>query len=374
MKVPSPVAFYPPLKSPRHPTPSGDRTMARLLMAALERAGARPELMSELRTFEPAGDPRRQAELREAGLREAERIVAQVGARPPAERPRAWFTYHVYYKAPDWIGPAVAGALGIPYLVAEGSRAGKRAGGPWAIGHEGAEAALDRADAILVLTGADREALERHRPAGQRLVDLPPFLDTAPWTPRVGPRPAGPARLVTVAMMRHGDKLASYRLLAAALGGSARDWTLDVIGDGEARPEVEAAFAGFGTRVRFLGRRDDRSALAAELRRADLFVWPAVNEAYGLALLEAQACGVPVLAGAFGGVADVVRDGHTGLLVRPGDAGAFTRALDSLLADPDRLAALSRRAAAFVHGERGLGSAAARLAGALEGVREAACA
>ena len=49
------------------------------------------------------------------------------GRRP---RPDLWFTYHLYYKAPDLVGPLVAGALGIPYAVAEASVAHKRAGKP----------------------------------------------------------------------------------------------------------------------------------------------------------------------------------------------------------------------------------------------------
>ena len=52
-------------------------------------------------------------------------------------------------SVPDWIWPRVAGALRLPYVVAEGSRAPKRASGPWALGHAGAEAALDRADLLL---------------------------------------------------------------------------------------------------------------------------------------------------------------------------------------------------------------------------------
>ena len=76
------------------------------------------------------------------------------GACRRTSRPRLWFTYHVYYKAPDWIGPRVARGLGIPYVVAEGSRAAKRAQGPWALGHAGAEAALDRADCDLRDDGA----------------------------------------------------------------------------------------------------------------------------------------------------------------------------------------------------------------------------
>jgi hypothetical protein len=85
------------------------------------------------------------------------------------------------------------------------------------MGHALAEAALDAADAVLVMNEADREMLERHRPARQRLAAFPPFLDVDAW-PAPAARPVRKApRLLAVAMMRHGDKLASYRLLAAAL-------------------------------------------------------------------------------------------------------------------------------------------------------------
>ena len=51
-------------------------------------------------------------------------------AAAPAAAPELWFTYHLYHKAPDWLGPRIAGALGIPYVVAEASFAPKQAGGP----------------------------------------------------------------------------------------------------------------------------------------------------------------------------------------------------------------------------------------------------
>jgi hypothetical protein len=57
----------------------------------------------------------------------------------------------VYYKAPDWLGPRIAKALGIPYVLAEATHAPKRAGGPWAIGHEATEAALRMASRVLPL-------------------------------------------------------------------------------------------------------------------------------------------------------------------------------------------------------------------------------
>ena len=123
--------------------------------------------------------------------------------------------------------------------------------------------------------------------------------------------------------MRRGDKLASYRVLADSLAMlSDLDWSLDLVGDGEARGEVAAAFAALSPRIRWRGALDE-SAVAAALADSDLFVWPAVNEAFGMALLEAQASGLPVVAGAVagasGGVGGIVADRETGLLVPPGD-------------------------------------------------------
>src|SRR5262245_55798755 len=123
------IAFYAPLKPPTHPVPSGDRRMARLLMAALGRANHRIDLASRFRSREGAGDPARQQALADLGQHMAQRLVRQYQARAAAERPELWFTYHLYYKAPDWLGPAVCAALDIPYVVAEASHANKRADG-----------------------------------------------------------------------------------------------------------------------------------------------------------------------------------------------------------------------------------------------------
>jgi glycosyltransferase involved in cell wall biosynthesis len=361
------VAFYAPLKSPDHPSPSGDRTMARLLVKALRRAGFAPALASELRTYEPDGNESRQRELRDASLREADRLAAAFGRQPHYKRPRLWFTYHPYYKAPDWLGPAVADRLGIPYVAAEASRAGKRAGGPWAFAHRGAEAASDRADILFAMTAADREALERHRPSRQRIVDLPPFLAADALEPDAAQPPSsGLARLLTVAMMRHGDKLESYRLLADSLDMvKERAWTLDVVGDGPARSDVEALFRPFGERISFHGRIDEPTALAAHYAAADLLVWPAVNEAYGMVLLEAQAMGCPIVAGGYGGVASAMRPGRTGLMPAAGNVVEFARDLAALIDDPARRAEMGEAARLFVRAERNLDGAAAILRGAL---------
>lgn len=357
-----PVAFYAPLKSPNHPSPSGDRAMARLLLKALEAAGFRPDLASELRTHVRDGNAGTQADVRARSGEEAAALIAAYERLPPSERPRLWFTYHVYYKAPDWIGPRVAAALGIPYVIAEGSRAQKRAEGPWAIGHRGAEEALDRAGIVFAMTDHDRKALEAARPAHQAIIDLPPFLDTAEWGPPSSRAARQDPRLLAVAMMRPGDKLASYRILAEALGRLGdRPWSLDIVGDGEARESVVALFAPFRERIRFHGQVEDRERLRALYEEAGLFVWPAVNEAYGMVFLEAQLFGCPVVAGAYGGVAGVVRDRTSGLLMPPGDPDAFATGIATLLDDPEERRRMGEAARRFVMAERSLAHAAARL-------------
>jgi hypothetical protein len=366
------IAFYAPLKPPTHPVPSGDRRMARLLMAALSRANHRVELASRFRSRDGAGDPRRQQALADLGKHMADRLIRHYQARPETEWPDLWFTYHLYYKAPDWLGPAVADALDIPYVVAEASHANKRASGPWAIGHAGAAAAVGRAEAIISLNPNDMVGLAGVTAADAILVMLKPFLDGADFAAAANRRTelrADIAKrfaldiavpwLLTVAMMRDGDKLSSYQVLSSALGMLRdRPWQLLVVGDGPARPAVEAALTGLGRgRVHFAGARlpDELPGFYAP---ADLLVWPAINEAYGMTLLEAQAAGVPVVAGATGGVPTIVANDRTGLLTPPGDAAAFATAVRALLDDPDRRLRMGETARELVAEDHDIGTAA----------------
>ncbi len=287
------VAFYAPLKPPDHAVPSGDRQLARALLAALRIAGHRPEIASRFRSYDGRGDAARQLRLREVGERLAERLIARI--RRGAARPDLWFTYHLYHKAPDHLGPAVSRALGIPYVVAEPSVAPKQRDGRWAAGYAAALAAIRAADVAICVNPADLPQVRTARGGGARTDLLPPFIDVASFVGAAPPSVEGRApdrarvRLVTVAMMREGAKLASYRLLAAALGRlTDLPWDLTVVGDGPARGAVEAAFAGLAPgRARLVGLRP-AGEVAALLRDSDLFVWPAIDESFGMALLEAR--------------------------------------------------------------------------------------
>jgi glycosyltransferase involved in cell wall biosynthesis len=215
-----------------------------------------------------------------------------------------------------------------------------------------------------------------------RVARLPPFLDPGPYRVAALNREAHRARLsesqqldalvpwiVVAAMMRPGDKLASYEMLAASLGAVADlSWQMLVVGDGTAREAVEAAFRRTAPgRVRFLGERNAED-LAAIYAASDLCVWPAVNEAYGMAMLEAQAAGIPVVSRAVRGVPDVVLDGVTGLLAPTNDADALGRLTRLLLLDASRRVDLGRAAARFVAEERSIETAAFSLDRALRGL------
>ena len=410
------IAFYAPLKSPDHPVPSGDRTLAQLLLAALERAGAargwEVDLASRFRSFDGAGDAERQARLRDAGTRLAQRLTRRYRKEAAARRPCLWFTYHLHHKAPDWLGPRVSEGLGIPYVVAEASHAAKQAGGPWRIGYEAAARAIRHADALLALNRGDIPGLEQVAIDPARIALFPPFLGPPGGVPAEGrgeppgrsgldgasnpspargsalrmrtgeeedPGPRGAAdrerggpdaepRLLCVAMMRGGPKRSSFEVLADALArlGGER-WHLTVAGDGPARREVEALLASrlSAGRVTFVGRVEG-DALAALYAGSDLFVWPAIGEAMGMAMLEAQGHGLPVVAGRIRGVPEIVRDGETGSLVREGDAEAFANAVRTLLRAPERRRRMGEAARARVAREHSFAVASDRIGALVE--------
>jgi glycosyltransferase involved in cell wall biosynthesis len=349
------VAFYSPMAEPDAQIASGVQRMGVLLQKALSAAGAdvfQPELV---RTYEGRGDGARQRALKDASARVAEALLHGISEGRVA-RPDLWFSYHVYYKSPDWIGPVVARALQIPYLIAEGSHAPKRAGGPWALGHEGTTAALQAADRLLAMTAFDRFCLDQIAPG--RVRDLKPFIDVSHFSSlsrlgRGGPAGKG-CSLVTVGTMRDERKRASYALLAAAMREAFLPMTLHVAGDGPMRAAIEAMFAGLD--VTFHGMVP-AEAIPAFLAQGDAFAWPGIGEAYGLVFLEAQASGLPVIACRDRGVPDAVREGETALLSAPGDVGAYAANLQRMARDVALRERVGAAARAFAVRERSVAAA-----------------
>lgn len=350
------IAFYAPMKPPTHPVPSGERLMARLLIEALRRGGHAVETVSTLRSFAKDPAPDGLTLIRTEAAIAQQRIAERWRA---GGRPDLWMCYHPYYKAPDLLGPDLTAAFAIPYVTVESSYAPRRDADGWATRQALVLTGLHRAAMNICLTARDRAGLLAAVPQA-RVARLAPFIDTGPFAaPPEGPR--DPTRLIAVAMMRAGDKWNSHAFLAQALALLPdRPWRLSMVGDGPMRGAVEAAFAPVAHRVDWHGQLPtDR--IAALLRQSALFVWPGCGEAYGLAYLEAQASGLPVVAQRTAGVPEVVEDGRTGLLTPPGDAPAYAEAIVALLSDASRRAEMSATARAFVVEQRSLDGAAARL-------------
>ena len=368
------IAFYAPMKPASSPVPSGDREMARNLLNAL---GSYHDVnvASEFVSRDGKGEHRIQRRIAERGAEIARELISRWANTPRTKRPDAWFTYHVYHKAPDWLGPIVSTALKIPYFLAEVSHAPKQAGGPWDIGYRSAENAIKNAQGIFGLSRLDKACVLPLLDDPSRYHRLAPFTDVSAFAEAARVRekhrkrliaahnlpPAAPI-LMAVGMMREGDKLSSYRVLADALCQlRQREWSLLIVGDGPARDSVEGSFKRLpADRIRFMGSADCEQ-LPALYAGADLLTWPAVNEAFGMAMLEAQAAGLPVIAGKTGGVPDVVHNGETGVLCPVGNASAFAGALAGLLDTPSQLKKFSKSALTLTASENDISNAARTL-------------
>ncbi len=353
------IAFTAPMKPLDHPVPSGDRTMGRLIVKALEVAGHEVTIASRFRSWRKEGGEANQVEVRGQALAEADRIADDW--QRSGYRPDLFLTYHLYHKAPDWIGPALADRFDLPYAIVEASRAPKRRTGDWALGFAAADAALARADAVAALHNADAECLSAVVPQ-ERLSVLLPFLDTALFeaaASRSKPAASVPLKLLAVGMMRDGDKTRSFEVLAASLKLLADlPWHLTLIGDGPNRDHVLSLFPP--DRITWLGALEP-AALPEHYAAHDLLLWPAIREAFGLVFLEAQAAGTGVIAGDTFGVPDIVRDGETGLLAPEGDAAAFAEKVRRVLEDPPLADRMGRAARHHVARHHSLTAGAERL-------------
>ncbi len=323
------IAFFAPMKPPGHASPSGDRQMARLLMRALRQAGYEVELVSDLRIYlRDPNDADAHARLLSDAEAERRRIDAQWRNDGP---PDLWICYHPYHKSPDLLGPALCRAHDIPWVTVEASQSRRKSVGCWADFRERALDAICGAKVNIALTERDKAGLLLIYP-DLRTEYFGPFLDAGSLL-QITPAPQT-NHLVTVAMMREGDKCDSYSMLAEALGRLTDiDWHLTIAGDGPERDRVRAMFGDLPAhRINWAGELGPED-VAEVLSRGAVYVWPGNGEAFGLAYLEAQAAGLPVVAQWVAGVPEVVSDGVSGLLTPKGDVDAFADAIRRLLTD-----------------------------------------
>lgn len=374
------VAFYTPLKHPLQCEASGDRQTGIALMDGLRAAGFEPELTSRFLSWRRGFESGAAERLDRAAAFVVETLVRRYRRRSPERRPRFWMTYQNYYRCPDLLGPAVATALDIPYVLvntAVSSSSRRTPFRPWV---SAARLAVRRADLIFAMSPRDvpgLASLRGPRFAARGLLLLPPSVDLTRFRTGEPTRDACRAELarhfpavdgplcLCVAAMRVADKLDSYRLLAAALTRLCREapgrpWRLLIIGDGPARSEVEGALASLPSdRIRLVGSVEPQ-ALPPIYLGADLFAFPGIGDEYGLVYQEAAASGLPVVACHGPGPDFMVAPGG-GLLTDPTPM-AYAEGLRSLLDDPDRRGRMGAAAFHFVASERSLDLFRRRLA------------
>ncbi|WP_424946008.1 glycosyltransferase family 4 protein [Candidatus Spongiihabitans sp.] len=343
------IGFYAPLKSPNHPVASGDRAMAGLLIKALTSCGHEVEILSELRSWEGKGVQSAQEKTIASAQKEVERLTNYYQTNRP---PELIFVYHVYHKAPDWIGVELANRLHVPYLIAEASFAPKQVHGRWRIGHQQTLKCIRTAQTIIAFNPMDVECLKPLLKSSQSIELLSPFLDERPAQPYHVSALTKPALrkqfaeryhldsnkvwLITVAMMRAGDKSTSYKQLAETLSQIDMDlWQWVAIGGGENFDQIQNFFKPLAANCFFMGELG-RESIHQWLVVGDIFAWPAVNEAYGLALLEALAAGLPAVVQNYGGVSSIVEHNRTGYVTNPDNRNEFTQSLAKLIRDENR--------------------------------------
>ncbi|MEO5656958.1 MAG: glycosyltransferase [Nitrospiria bacterium] len=199
-------------------------------------------------------------------------------------------------------------------------------------------------DRQIVVSEAVKQDLIRYDWVRPESIDvMPTGIDLAPFQRAVDPStvrdelglPRDAYVLGTVGRLEpQKGHIHLIRALDRVVKTNARAF-LVLVGDGSlAKPlQEEAARLGVGERVVFTGARRDVAYL---LRAMDLFVFPSLWEGQGLALVEAMASGLPVVASRIGGVSEVVSDGCSGQLVPPGSPEALADALLAVMASPSR--------------------------------------
>lgn len=208
--------------------------------------------------------------------------------------------------------------------------------------------ALQVSDAVTAVSEYLREETDRVFGALRPIDVVPNFVDTGRFRPGRDPArraayvKTGQALLVHVSNFRPVKRAVSCVEILDAVR-KERDAVLLMVGDGpeKAACEERARRLGLRDRVRFVGGQADVESL---LPLADLFLLPSDYESFGLAALEAMACGTVPLAFAAGGLPEVITDGVDGLLLPPHDDVAMAKAATSLLADPGRLARMGEAA------------------------------
>jgi glycosyltransferase involved in cell wall biosynthesis len=178
---------------------------------------------------------------------------------------------------------------------------------------------------------AIRNAVALGVPAS-RLRFLPNVVDTEQFRPPAH-RAEGPVRLLTVGRLVEQKRVDRFLLLLSRLRAAGTGARGVIVGDGPLRAELERQAADLRLGPHEVEFRGAVREMAPVYGEADLLLLTSDHEGTPNVVLEAMACGLPVVATRVGGVPDIVRHGETGYLVQPGEEVAALEILQGLIAD-----------------------------------------
>jgi glycosyltransferase involved in cell wall biosynthesis len=270
-----------------------------------------------------------------------------------------WFTYHSYYKAPDLLGPRASLKLKIPYVIFQGIYSTKRRRKlKTRLGFHLNKKTLGAADHIFSNKQVDLLNLKRLLP-DDKITYISPGIRPnefvfdanaradlrSQW--KVGDDPV----ILSAAMFRPGVKTEGLTWVIRTCGKLRRnghDLWLVVAGDGKQKAALQKlAQEQLPDRVRFVGKLP-REQIYRFYSAGDIFVFPGISESLGMVYLEAQSCGLPVVAFENAGVPEAVQNGRTGILVPMYNSDLFADAISRLLTKTDLRRKMRKAAKSYV--------------------------
>jgi glycosyltransferase involved in cell wall biosynthesis len=351
------ICFYAPFKPLGHAHPSGDLVTAAGIFDYLVKGGHQVLTASTLRCrwlyWKPWLWPRL--------LWEKKQVIRKFSTIPVD----LWFTYHSYYKAPDLLGPSASKKMNIPYVIFQGIYSTKRRRQfKTRPGFYLNKAALLAADHVFTNKKVDLINLQRLI-SDERVTYVAPGLNPEEFTFDSQARdelrrkwcPDDEPVIFSAAMFRPDVKTRGLKWVIRAcgeLGRSGHQFQLVIAGDGKERKTLQKLAAEqLPGRVRFVGKIP-RAELYRFYSAADLFVFPGIGESLGMVFLEAQACGLPVVAFDNAGVPEAVQDRKTGFLVPMHAMEPFVAAVKRLLKDRGLRRQMGQTAKSYVRSTRNL--------------------
>jgi glycosyltransferase involved in cell wall biosynthesis len=345
------ICFYAPFKPLDHPNPSGDLIIATGLHDFLIAQGHDVLIASTLRSRWIYWKPWLFPKILKEWLSTAKRVRQFA--------PDIWLTYHCYYKAPDLLGPSLCQKYNIPYIVFQGIYSTKRrrrlstAPGFFLNRH-----ALLQATHLFTNRDNDLKNLKRIIPE-KKLSYIKPGIFPEEFCFSQSNRQmkhqewnvADSPVILSAAMFRPDVKTEGLLWMINALeklGHQDIAFSLVIAGDGQERGKLESfAAKRLHNRVRFVGKVA-RESMYQFYSGGDIFAFPGIRESLGMVFLEAQSCGLPVIAFNNGGIPEVVEAGKTALLTKPYDEDAFCSAIKQLLQDKAQRDRMGKAAAEHV--------------------------